>query len=150
MTTEGITTKPVQAKLQNDNRGNHYNLFQLHCKITTQGTTINLNYNSSAADLSAGHTSTGRVKVQDCWNGHDPELNTWILKSTATHSHHTHQFNAHLSHPLVSEPFYGKSSPAVMFYTLQTGTVTSRLVCFITAEPNATRKAHQNPLQVHF
>lgn len=29
-------------------------------------------------------TSEGRAKVQDCWNGQDPELRTWILKSTET------------------------------------------------------------------
>lgn len=28
-------------------------------------------------------TSDGRAKVQDCWKGHEPELSTWILKSTA-------------------------------------------------------------------
>lgn len=27
-------------------------------------------------------TSDGRANVQDCWNGHDPELSTWMLKST--------------------------------------------------------------------
>lgn len=27
-------------------------------------------------------TSEGKAKVQDCWKGHDPELSTWILKST--------------------------------------------------------------------
>lgn len=29
-------------------------------------------------------TSEGRAKVQDCWKGQDPELRTWILKSTET------------------------------------------------------------------
>lgn len=27
-------------------------------------------------------TSWGSAKVKDCWKGHDPELKTWILKST--------------------------------------------------------------------
>lgn len=30
-------------------------------------------------------TSDGRAKVQDCWKGQDPELRTWILKSTGRH-----------------------------------------------------------------
>ena len=29
-------------------------------------------------------TSEGRAKVQDCWKGQEPELNTWMLKSTET------------------------------------------------------------------
>lgn len=28
-------------------------------------------------------TSDGKANVQDCWKGHDPELRTWMLKSTA-------------------------------------------------------------------
>ena len=27
-------------------------------------------------------TSRGKEKAQDCWKGHDPELSTWMLKST--------------------------------------------------------------------
>lgn len=27
-------------------------------------------------------TSDGKANVQDCWKGHEPELSTWILKST--------------------------------------------------------------------
>lgn len=29
-------------------------------------------------------TSDGRAKVQDCWKGQEPELRTWMLKSTET------------------------------------------------------------------
>lgn len=36
-----------------------------------------------------GLTSEGRAKVQDCWKGHDPELRTWILKSTVRHTNNT-------------------------------------------------------------
>ena len=30
-------------------------------------------------------TSCGKINGQLCWNGHEPELNTWILKSTERH-----------------------------------------------------------------
>src|SRR5699024_3104826 len=32
------------------------------------------------------NTSLGRTNVKVCWNGHDPELRTWIEKSTKTKS----------------------------------------------------------------
>ena len=37
----------------------------------------------SVKRLTVELTSDGKAKVQDCWKGQEPELNTWMLKSTA-------------------------------------------------------------------
>lgn len=38
---------------------------------------------SAPADGRQSHpTSDGKANVHDCWKGHDPELRTWMLKST--------------------------------------------------------------------
>jgi hypothetical protein len=35
----------------------------------------------SLVTVATRFTSVGSPKVKDCWKGHDPDDNTWILKS---------------------------------------------------------------------